>query len=140
VRSALPFFFLKGEGTAKMADKKCKGTPLKVFSGKQAKLNRIILLLIKQDALTKYETFLAVRRIKGFRHKTSGTVGRRMDALSKEAYIVKIGTRPSKIEGECDLYAITKKGKSALRLDNKSGDKFLDTANDEEFDNFLANY
>jgi hypothetical protein len=126
-----------------MAGNRCKGTPLKVFSGKQAKLNRVILvilLLIKQGNLTKYETFLAVRRIKGFRHKTSGTVGRRMDALSKEDYIAKVGTKPSKIEGECDLFAITKKGKCALRLDNKSGDKFLDTASDEEFDNFLANY
>ena len=123
-----------------MAREKCKGTPLKVFSGKEAKLNRVILLLIKQGALTKHETFLAVKRVKGFRNKRSGTVGSRMNALSKEAYIAKIGTRPSKVEGECDIYAITRKGKAALRLDNKSGDKFLDSATDKEFDNFLDNY
>ena len=70
-----------------MAGNKCKGTPLKVFSGKEGKLNRIILLLVLQRVLTKHDVFLEVRRIKGCRHKTSGTVGRRMNALCEGGFL-----------------------------------------------------
>ncbi len=123
-----------------MPPKKCKGTPLKVFSGKEAKLNRIILLLILLKVLTKHEAFLEVRRIKGCRHKTSGTVGRRINALSEGGYITSIGTRPSKIQGECEVYGITLKGQAALRFDKKSNQKFLDTANNQELSTFLDVY
>ena len=123
-----------------MAPKKCKGTPLKVFSGKEAKLNRIILLLILVRVLTKHDVFLEVRRIKGCRHKTSGTVGRRMNALSEGGYIASIGTRPSKIQGECEVYGITLKGQAALRIDKKSNEEFLDTANNQELSTFLDIY
>ena len=123
-----------------MAGKKCTGTPLKIFSGKEAKLNHIILLLILQSALTKHDVFLEVRRIKGCRHKRSGTVGRRMTALCEGGYITSIGRRPSKIQGECEIYGITLKGKAALRFGRKSNDEFLDTANNQELSKFLDIY
>ena len=68
-----------GEGKAKMAGKRCKGTPLKVFSGKQAKLNRIILLLyrISKTSLTKYDVYKQIHNLKGFKHYDSKTVYRR---------------------------------------------------------------
>lgn len=119
---------------------KQSGTRLEVFSGKKAKLNRIILLLILQRILTKHDVFLEVRRIKGCRHKTSGTVGRRMNALSDGGYITSIGTRPSKIQGECEMYGITLKGKAALRFDKKSNEEFLNTANNQELSTFLDIY
>ena len=34
-----------------MAPKKCRGTPLKVFSGKEATLNRVIMLILAREAL-----------------------------------------------------------------------------------------
>ena len=123
-----------------MAGNKCKGTPLKVFSGKEGKLNRIILLLVLQRVLTKHDVFLEVRRIKGCRHKTSGTVGRRMNALCEGGYITSIGRRPSKVQGECEVYGITLKGKAALRFGKKSNEEFLDTANNQELSTFLDIY
>jgi hypothetical protein len=114
--------------------------PLKVFSGKEAKLNRIILLLSRQRVLTKHDIFLEVRRIKGCRHKTSGTVGRRINALCVGGYISSVGTRPSKVQGECEVYGITLKGKAALRFDKKSNEEFLDTANNQELSTFLDIY
>lgn len=71
-----------------MAGKKGKGTKLKVFSGKEARLNRLILLILnsKKD-LAKYDVFLEIRSIKGFKHKDSKTVYRRMEALNQEGWI-----------------------------------------------------
>jgi len=63
-----------------------------------------------------------------------------MNALSESGYITSIGTRPSKIQGECEVYGITLKGQAALRIDKKSNQEFLDTANNEELSIFLDIY
>jgi hypothetical protein len=60
-----------------------KGTPLKVFSGKEASLNRVILLILySKKLLAKYDVYLEIRSIKGFKHKDSKTVYRRIDILN----------------------------------------------------------
>ncbi len=123
-----------------MAGKKCTGTPLKVFSGKEAKLNRIILPLVEKKALAKEDVFHILRITKGFRHKTSKIVCRRMDALNKDGFIGPKGTRPGAVKGDCVLYQITPKGQAALKMDRKSGDRFLATATDEEINTFNKIY
>ena len=95
-----------------MAGGKCRGTKLKLFSGKQAKLNRIILPLLEKKALAKEDVFHILRTTKGYRHKTSKTVCRRMDALNEGGYIGPKGTRPGAVKGECVLYQITQRGPS----------------------------
>ncbi len=124
-----------------MAPKKCnKGIPLKVFSGKQKKLNRIILPLLEKKALAKEDVFHVLRKTKGFRNVTSKTICRRMDALIEGGYIAPNGTRPGAVQGECVLYQTTRKGLGALRMDKKSGDEFLDTATQEVLAEFLKIY
>ena len=121
-----------------MAWNRCKGTRLKVFSGKEASLNRVILLILyHKKLLAKYDVFLEIRNIKGFKHEDSKTVYRRMDALNKEGWIAEKGTRPAKVQGESILYELTLKGKAALRLDNKSMDDFLKTATNEQLTKFI---
>lgn len=119
-----------------MTLKGSKGIPLRIFSGKQKKLNRVILPLLVKKALAKEDIFHVLRRTKGFRGVTSKTVCRRIDALSKEGYVAPFGKRPGIVQGECILYKLTAKGKAALRMDKRSGDNFLETATDEEFDAF----
>ena len=114
-----------------MARKKCKGTRLEVFSGKQATLNRILLLLLERKNLTKYDAYLEVTRMKGLRHRTSKTVYRRMDALSQEGWITQKGTRPGKVQGDSILYELTLGGMVALELDKKNLEDFIKTAKDE---------
>ena len=63
-----------------------------------------------------------------------------MKALSEGGYITSIGTRPSQVQGECEMYEITNKGKAALRFDKRSNDEFLDTANNQELSTFLGIY
>ena len=123
-----------------MAPRNRKGIPLKVFSGKQKKLNRIILPLLMKKALAKEDVFHVLRKTKGFRGATSKTVCRRMDALNEEGYIAPSGKRPSAVQGECILYKTTRKGLAALRMDCRSGDEFLDTASEEELADFLRIY
>jgi len=116
------------------------GVPLKVFSGKEKKLNRVILPLLEKKALAKEDVFHVLKVTKGFRGVTNKTVCRRMDQLNEGGYIAASGTRPGAVLGECVLYKITRKGLGALRMDRRSGDEFLDTATEEELYDFLRIY
>jgi DNA-binding PadR family transcriptional regulator len=121
-----------------LAWNRCKGTRLKVFSGKEASLNRVILLILhRKKLLAKYDVFLEIRNIKGFKHEDSKTIYRRMDALNKEGWIAQKGTRPAKVQGESILYEVTMKGKAALKLDQKSIEDFFQTATDEQLLKFI---
>jgi hypothetical protein len=113
-----------------LARKKSKGTPLKVFSGKEATLNRDILLILhfSKQPLAKYDIYLKIRSIKGLKHFVSKTVYRRMDALSSDIWTTQKGNRLAKVQGESILYGLTLKGRAALKLDEKSIEKFLQTA------------
>jgi DNA-binding PadR family transcriptional regulator len=122
-----------------LAWKRCKGTKLKVFSGKEARLNRVILLILhSKKLLAKYDIFLEIRKIKGFKHEDSKTIYRRIGALNKEGWIHQKGTRPAKVQGESRLYELTLKGKAALNLDEKSIEEFLRTATEEQLAKFIA--
>lgn len=123
-----------------MASTSGNGVPLKVFSGKEKKLNRVILPLLEKKALAKEDVFHVLKVTKGFRGVTNKTVCRRMDQLNEGDYIAVSGTRPGAVQGECLLYKITLRGLAALRFDRKSGDEFIDTASTEELAEFLRIY
>jgi DNA-binding PadR family transcriptional regulator len=116
-----------------------KGAKLEVFSGKKARLNRVILkTLEKKGALIPYDTWLLIKGIKGFRHAKHKTVCRRMQALERQRWITPKGTRPTKPSGDSTLYELTLKGKAALKLEEKSVDTFLQTAKDEQLQLLIA--
>ena len=116
-----------------LARKKCGGTPLKVFSGKEATLNRVILLILfSGQLLAKYDLFLVVKSTKGFRNKDVKTIYRRVDFLEKGGWIAKEGEKRTKPGWPSELYRITVKGKAALKLDQKSIEAFLENATDEQ--------
>jgi DNA-binding PadR family transcriptional regulator len=122
-----------------LAWKRCKGTKLKVFSGKEARLNRVILLILhSKKLLAKYDIFLEIRKIKGFKHEDSKTIYRRIGALNKEGWIAQTGTRPAKVQGESMLYELTLKGEAALKLDEKNIEEFLKTATKDQLKKFIA--
>ena len=116
-----------------MARKKSKGTPLRVFSGKEESLNRVMLQILKQKgALIPYDVWLIVKANKGFRHIEHKTVCRRMQALKQQGWVAQKGKRHTKPSGDGQLYELTLRGKAALRLDEKSIEEFLQTASDEQ--------
>jgi DNA-binding PadR family transcriptional regulator len=122
-----------------VAESTSGGTKLKVFSGKQAKLNRVVTLLYRSSKtpLTKYDIYKQIHNMKGYKHYDSRTVYRRINALIGEDLIAKVGSRPGQVEGESLLYELTKKGKASLRADEKSMEVFLQTATEEELLKFL---
>jgi predicted ArsR family transcriptional regulator len=112
-----------------LAPGKCKGKPLKVFSGKAKALNRLILLILlsSKQPLTKYDMALAVRRSK---RTDKNTVYRRMDALHEQDLISAVGERPSKPGWPSELYAINHRGIAVLKLN--CIEEFVLTASYEE--------
>ena len=121
-----------------MARKNCKGTKLEVFSGKQESLNRVICQILEwKSPLIAYDVWRQLKAIKGFKYIDSKTAYRRMEALEQEGWIVQKGTRQGKRGGDKILYELTLRGKAALRLDEKSIEKFLQTATDEQLLKFI---
>lgn len=125
-----------------MALSKGKGTPLKLFSGKEEPLNRLILRILRssKQPLTKYDVALEVRHVIGFKHTDKNTVYRRMDALQKQDLISIVGERPTKPGWPSELYAISPRGIAALKLDENNIEEFLLTASHEKLHKFNDAY
>jgi len=123
----------KGEG---------KGTPLKLFSGKEEPLNRLILQILRSSKhpLTKYETSLEVRRVIDFTHTDKNTVYRRMDALHGQDLISVVGKKRTKPGWPSELYIINQRGIAALKLDKKNIEKWLLSASYDELGKFNDAY
>jgi hypothetical protein len=122
---------IRGEGS--LARKKPTGTPLKIFSGKEATLNRIIfLILCAKNPLASYDIYKEIRNIKGLRHTDSRTVFRRVQALENGGWISEKGTRPAKPGWDSAVHALSLKGQVALSLSKKNINDFLETASDEQ--------
>ena len=116
-----------------MPQRRTKGAKLKVFSGREARLNRVILLIYRSNKLlAKYDALLEIRKIKGFKHEDSKTVYRRIEALNKEGFLSKQGFKKTQPGWESSLYELTLKGKAALKLDEKNLEEFLLKATDEQ--------
>ena len=121
-----------------MARKKCKSTRLQVFSGKEARLNRVMLKILEwKSPLIAYDVWRQLKATKGFRGIDSKTVYRRMHALEQEGWIGQKGKRPAKVQGDSALYELTLKGKAALRIDEKNIEAFLKTATNEQLARFI---
>ncbi len=120
-----------------MAWKESKGTKLKVFSGKEARLNRVILKIMeKKSPLINYDVWCQITSIKGFRHVNSKTAYRRMDALREEGLLAEKGTRPGKRGGDKILYELTLKGRAVLKAEINL-EKFIRTATNEQLTKFI---
>ena len=96
-----------------MGRKKSKGTPVKVFSGREATLNRVILLILRasKPPLFRYDVYLQIRHMRGLKHKDFKTIYRCLVTLNQDRWIIQMGTRPAKVKGDSAIYELTKKGK-----------------------------
>lgn len=129
-------------GIAKVGAKNTTGSAkLKVFSGKQKKLNRLALQIFDQKGpLVWYDVWRFVKMTKGYGRTEKKTIQDRVDALFEQGYVAKNGTRPTKPGWPSDLFEITRKGKAALKADKKTMDQFLETASEEELQKFIDIY
>jgi DNA-binding MarR family transcriptional regulator len=127
-----------GDPQKVLTRKRTKGTPLKVFSGKEASLNRVILqILLQKGDMISYDTWLSITKIKGFRHVDIKTVYRRIDALEEQGWIAKKGSRKTRPGWTSNIHKITLKGQIALKLDQKDIEEFLNNATKQQLLKFL---
>lgn len=118
-----------------MAHKRGKGTALRVLSGREAKLNRVIFVILNSKGhLTSYDVYLEIRRIKGFRHTKRQSVDRRMKVLYAQGWIVKHGVRPAKAHFLSPLYALSIRAQAALALNKTDLNVFVQIAKETELE------
>jgi hypothetical protein len=118
-----------------MTRKRGKGTELDIFSGREAKLNRVIFIVLDaKNPLTSYDMYLEIRRIKGFRHVKRQSVDRRMKALCEQGWIIKYGVRPAKAHFLSPLYALSIRAQAAITLNKIDLNAFIRAAQEVELE------
>ena len=121
-----------------MTRNKGKGTKLKVFSGREASLNRVIFLILdSKKLLTTYDMYLEIRRIKGYRHTKRQSVDRRMKALYQQGWLERKGIRPAKAHFPSPLYALSIRAQVALALNRTDLNVFIQIAPENDLQIFV---
>jgi hypothetical protein len=121
-----------------MARKKAKGTKLRVFSGREAILNRVIfMILFTKKLLPSYGMYLEIRGIKGFRHIKRQNVDRRMKALYQQHWLEINGVRPAKAHFLSPLYQLSTRAVAALELSKRDLNDFLQTAPEDKLQKLI---
>jgi hypothetical protein len=112
-----------------------RGIKLEVFSGRQARLNCIIFLILypEEKRLASYDIFKEVRATKGFRHKGKQNVDRRVKALFRQHWLDTEGTRLIRPHFSLSpLYKLSLRGRAALELSKKNPNVFLQNAPEDQ--------
>jgi hypothetical protein len=112
-----------------------RGIKLEVFSGRQARLNCIIFLILypEEKRLASYDIFKEVRATKGFRHKGKQNVDRRVKALFRQHWLDTEGTRLIRPHFSLSpLYKLSVRGRAALELSKKDPNVFLQNAPEDQ--------
>ena len=114
-----------------MAQKKCKGTQLSVFKGREAKLNHaILIIIIKISPQTIYDIAKTVRQRKGFTNTKYTNVNRRVKALEKQGFLEKAGYRHALQGTQVTLFQPTTRAYVALFLNQLDLDIFVKEADE----------
>jgi hypothetical protein len=111
----------------------CKGTPLKVFSGKEAKLNYIIfLVLLRKGTLTSYETWKEIHAIKGYKRYNRQSIDRRMKELRKQNWLLVIGVKPAQAHFLQPIYQLSTMAETAFEISKTDFNSWLQKASDAQ--------
>ena len=112
-----------------LAKTRGKCIKLKVFSGREAKLNLLIFLILSPEGklLASYDIYREVHATKGFRRRGKQNVDRRVKALFFQGWLETEGTRETKPHFLSPLYKLSEKGRAALEL-SRDLNLFLETA------------
>lgn len=122
-----------------MAQKKAKGTKLKVFSGREDKVNRAILqILSRNEALIKYDVHKQVAKQRGFKRTRYGSIKKRTKILEETGYLKRVGMRKTQPGSEGILYEITFKAYAAMKLDTITFEDLFDQMDEESALELLA--
>jgi hypothetical protein len=112
---------------------------LSVFKGREAKLNRAVLLVLFQNGpLVVYDITREVKKRKGFKFTKYTNVNRRVRALMQQGYLESVGSRDTQSGSQGTLYQPTMRAKVAFYMSVISPDQFIKEATDEALTTELA--
>ena len=119
-----------------MAKTSGKSTKLKVFSGREAKLNFLIFLILSPEGklLASYDIYREVHGTRGFRRRGKQNVDRRVKALFLQGWLETEGTRDTKPHFISPLFKLSERGRAALEL-SRDLNLFLETAPKDQLKN-----
>jgi len=122
-------FISKGlEGKAQMTRKKCMGSELSVFKGREAKLNlAIFLILALSDPLTVTELQKQVSKQKGLEGTYYASLTKRLRCLVDDDYL-----KENKASSIAATYQLTNKTLLAIFLDSNSMQEILHKASEQK--------
>lgn len=138
-KTNLPSHFHPKKSGRRQQEENDSGPLLSVFKGREAKLNRAILLILFQKGpLVVYDITKEVKKRKGFRFTKYTNINRRVRALVEQGYLESVGSRETQSGSQGTLYQPTMRAKVAFYLNQVSPDQFITEANDEALITELA--
>ena len=115
-----------------MARKKCKGTELSVFKGREARLNHAVLLAAAyREPLTIYEIHKEIVKMKGLGHTRYANVNKRVKLLTEQGFLRKAGSRITKVGLRTTIFQCTTKALLSLAISLVKIDDLIANLNEE---------
>jgi hypothetical protein len=120
-----------------VTEKPRKGTKVEMFTGREAKLNEIIFIILDSNGpLTKYTIYSQSRLIKGHRNTRLSSMHNRVKTLLKQGYLEKAGVKETQCHVLAPLYKLTAKAYAARALNLTNLNEFLNTAPETNLQKF----
>jgi hypothetical protein len=99
---------------------------LQVFKGREAKLNKTIFtILSRKGALTVYALLKEIRKQRGFTDTRYGVARRRVEALEKQDYLMKVSVERTHVGSYASVVQMTPRAELALALGKTDLDKLV---------------
>ncbi|HDQ06577.1 MAG TPA: hypothetical protein ENN36_07645 [Candidatus Bathyarchaeota archaeon] len=111
---------------------KGKTCRLSVFKGREAKLNRAIFQVLKDEApQAMWDILRNVCKIRGFKRTKYAVINTRVKALEAKGYLTKTGERDTKQGGETNLYKMTARARLAVKLSSQTVDDLINRLDED---------
>ena len=102
---------------------------LTVFKGREAKLNKAIFQILAVKGPRAICALLEeIRRQRGLSETREGVLRRRVNALEKQDYLMRVGTTKTRRGYDTPLYDLTPRAELAMALSKTDLDKFVKEA------------
>ena len=99
---------------------------ISVFKGRKARLNHAIFqTLARKSPQTAWQMFKQVKKLKGLFSLRYWALIRRVRALQKQDYLMKVGETKTMAGSETGLYQLTPRAELAMALDKLDLNRFI---------------
>jgi hypothetical protein len=113
-----------------VAKGKDKSGRLSVFKGREARLNRAIFHILALKSPYAFNALLReVRKQRGLQDTRDSVLRRRVEALEKQDFLMKVGTTKARLGYDTPLYGLTPRAELSIVINETDLDRFVKQAN-----------